>query len=185
MYVVWKKRKLSAARRGPRCHHGAAHRYALKPVIVRSAPGAPQEYEVVARLPAFRSCCRRDPAARAAWWARVDPVLDRLRLRCRVRRQEVDLPRLERALRLRIPRPAPPPGPPPTRPPAQAAAPPPAPAPCWATLGVPPGSGLARIKERRLEAHLELTRRGADLAAYQALDRAAFECIALLTSGKL
>jgi hypothetical protein len=179
MYVVWKTRTLSAARRGPQCQHGGRHRYTLRPRIVRSAPGAPQEYEVVARLPAFRSCCRRDPAARAAWWAQVDPLLDRLR------RQEVDVPRLERALRRRIPRPTPPPAPPPTRPPAHAPAPPPAPAPCWATLGVPPGSGLARIKERRLEAHVELTRRGADLAAYQALDRAASECVALLTSGKL
>ena len=185
MYVVWKTRKLSAARRGPQCQHGGRHRYTLRPRIVRSAPGAPEEYEVVARLPAFRSCCRRDPAARAAWWAQVDPLLDRLRRRCRLRRPEVDVPRLERALRRRIPRPAPPPAPPPTRPPAEAPAPPPAPAPCWATLGVPPGSGLARIKERRLEALLELTRRGADLAAYQALDQAATECVALLTSGEL
>ena len=173
MYVVWKTRKLSAARRGPQCPHGGRHRYTLRPMIVRHAPGAPQEYEVVARLPAFRSCCRRDPAARAAWWATVDPLLERLRRRCRLRRQEVDVPRLERALRVRIPRPAPPP------------APPPAPAPGGATLGVPPGSGLARIKERRLEAHLELTRRGADLAAYQALDRAAAECVALLSMGQL
>jgi hypothetical protein len=185
MYIVWKTRKLSAARRGPQCQHAAAHRYSLRPMIVRHAPGAPQEYEVVARLPGFRSCCRRTPGARAVWWGQVDLALDRLRRRCRLRRQEVDLPRLERALRRRIPRPAPPPGPPPTRPPAHAPAPPPAPAPCWATLGVPPGSGLARIKERRLEAHVELTRRGADLAAYQALDRAASECVALLTSGKL
>ena len=183
MYVVWKKRKLAAARRGPQCPHGGRHRYTLRPRIVRYAPGAPQEYEVVARLPAFRSCCRRDPAARAAWWAEVDPLLDRLRRRCRLRRQEVDLPRLERALRHRIPRPTPPPAPPPNRPPAPA--PPPAPPPCGATLGVPPGSGLARIKERRLEAHLELTRRGADLTAYQALDRAAAECVALLSMGQL
>ena len=140
MYVVWKKRKLSAARRGPQCHHGAAHRYALKPVIVRSAPGAPQEYEVVARLPAFRSCCRRDPAARAAWWAEVDPLLDRLRRRCRLRRQEVDLPRLERALRLRIPRPAPHPRPHPTDPPL----PPPRPRPPPRPAGRPWASPRAR-----------------------------------------
>ena len=184
MYVVWKERKLAAARRGPQCPHGGRHRYTLRPMIVRHAPGAPQESEVVARLPAFRSCCRRDPAARAAWWAEVDPLLERLRRRCRRRRQEVDVPRLERALRLRIPRPALtpiPPRPRPTRPDP----PPPAPAPCWAVLGVPPGSGLDRIKERRLEAHLELTRRGADLAAYQALDRAASECVALLSTGNL
>jgi hypothetical protein len=182
MYVVWKKRKLAAARRGPLCPHAAAHRYALKPLIVRSAPGATQGYEVVARLPSLRSCCRRSVEVRRRWWATVDALLDRIRRRCRLRRQEVDLPTLERALRRRIPRPAPAAAtPPPTtettpQPPLQTAS-------CWDVLGICPGSGARAIKEGLNETLARLHRRGATLAELREADQAARECLSRLASG--
>ncbi|MBV8317952.1 MAG: hypothetical protein JO116_22770 [Planctomycetaceae bacterium] len=183
MYVVWKKRRLAAARRGPLCPHAAAHRYALKPLIVRYAPGATQEYEVVARLPALRSCCRRSVEARRRWWAKVDPLLDRIRRRCQLRRQEVDLPTLERSLRRRIPRPAPaaaPPPPPTTgttpEPPLQTAS-------CWGVIGVCPGSGAKAIKAGLNETLARLRRRGAPLAELREADQAARECLSRLASG--
>jgi hypothetical protein len=177
MYVVWKKRKLAAARRGPLCPHAAAHRYVLKPLIVRYAPGATQEYEVVARLPALRSCCRRRAEARRRWWAKVDPLLERLR------RHEGDLPTLERSLRHRIPRPAPAAAtpPPPTtgttpEPPLQTAS-------CWDIIGVCPGSGLKAIKAGRNATLARLRRRGAPLAELREADQAARECLSRLASG--
>jgi hypothetical protein len=183
MYVVWKKRKLAAARRGPQCPHAAAHRYALKPLIVRSAPGATQEYEVVARLPALRSCCRRSVEVRRRWWAKVDPLLDRIRRRCRLRRQEVDLPKLERSLRRRIPRPAPATATPPAPTTGTVPEPPLQTASCWGVLGVCPGSGLKAIREGLDEVLSRLRRRGATLDELREAEQAARECLSRLASG--
>jgi hypothetical protein len=177
MYVVWKKRKLAAARRGPQCHHAAAHRYAIKPLIVRSAPGATEEYEVVARLPALRSCCRRSVEVRRRWWAQVDPLLDRLR------RQEGDLPTLERSLRHRIPRPAPAAATPPAPTTGTTPEPPLQTASCWDVLGICPGSRARAIKEGLNETLARLRRRGATLDELREADQAARECLSRLASG--
>ena len=76
MYVVWKKRPLSATRSCELCGDRSAARCAFIPHLVgsRRVDGRPRQVHI-ARLPSIRSCCLRSAEQRAAWWRDVDPLL--------------------------------------------------------------------------------------------------------------
>ena len=77
MYVVWKKRGLSAARPCERCGDRGRTRTAHIPHLVESrrVDGRVRQRHL-ARLPSIRSCCLRSERVRAEWWGVVDLLLE-------------------------------------------------------------------------------------------------------------
>jgi hypothetical protein len=203
MYVLWKKRRLSASRRGPTCTHAGANRFSWRPFVVRHTKGAPGDYTIVAALPALKSCCRRIAEVRRAWWSKTDAVLERLRQAGpdRNRGRDVDvearahlrnIDAIRKVLESKIPRPRNVVTRAVTREAVRQAreadqaivAAKMVTSSCWDVVGAPPGSNYRMLKEAARQRKNQLDWEHAPISSYFEVDEALRECWSRLESGQ-
>jgi hypothetical protein len=209
MYVVWHKRLIGHRGRPQAflkdrpaeplvCAHRGPGRESWIPrvIVAYRTPGRRgARQKIAARLPAIRSCCAREPAARAAWWGAVDSILGAWRAAGATPKGDAFPPRAERAIRKALRAVVPPPpkqkvagdgrrvmgkdsSPAPLGPPAV----PPAAGP-FEVLGLDPATAsLADVKRRWRELALQVHLRGGPVAEFVRVARAAEEAVVILSA---